>query len=75
MTATDRIAAAPIGRGVCEVPERIAHTHLEDVDAGYPRAVQEKQPTHTEAVRGGLYRPLGGSDVDSTDVVRGVLAA
>ena len=42
-----------------QVPERIAHTHFKDVDLVFARQVQDGRLTYTEAVRDGLYRPLG----------------
>ncbi len=42
-----------------QAPERIAHTHVKDVDAGLARQVQDGRRTYTEAVREGMYRPVG----------------
>ena len=53
-----------------QVPGRIAHTHLKDVDLGYARKVQSGRLTYTEAVRDGMYRPLGQGDVDVAAIVR-----
>ena len=53
-----------------EVPERVAHTHLKDVDAGLAESVREGRRTYTEAVRAGMYRPLGRGDVDIAGIVR-----
>jgi inosose dehydratase len=52
-----------------QVPERIAHTHMKDVDARYARRVQGGELTYTEAVREGMYRPLGSGDVDVAAIV------
>jgi inosose dehydratase len=52
-----------------EVPDRIAHTHLKDVDLAYARKVQAGRLTYTEAVREGMYRPLGQGDVDVAAIV------
>ncbi|HYJ74730.1 MAG TPA: sugar phosphate isomerase/epimerase [Kineosporiaceae bacterium] len=52
-----------------QVPDRIAHTHLKDVDLGYARKVQTGRLTYTEAVREGMYRPLGTGDVDVAAIV------
>ena len=52
-----------------QAPERIAHTHLKDVDAGLARQVQDGRRSYTEAVRLGMYRPLGLGDVDITAIV------
>ena len=51
------------------VPDRIAHTHLKDVDLGLARQVQDGRRSYTEAVRAGMYRPLGTGDVDTPAIV------
>jgi inosose dehydratase len=51
------------------VPDRIAHTHFKDVDLGFARKVQDGRLTYTEAVRDGMYRPLGHGDVDVAAIV------
>ena len=52
-----------------QAPERIAHTHLKDVDLGLARQVQDGRRTYTEAVGLGMYRPLGEGDVDLSGVL------
>jgi len=52
-----------------QVPERIAHTHLKDVDAKLVVAVRAGALTYTEAVRRGMYTPLGAGDVDIAGIV------
>ncbi|NGO70868.1 sugar phosphate isomerase/epimerase family protein [Streptomyces boncukensis] len=52
-----------------QVPERIAHTHMKDVDASLAAKVQSGRLTYTEAVRAGMYRPLGAGDVDVEAIV------
>jgi inosose dehydratase len=52
-----------------QVPDRIAHTHFKDVDLSYARQVQTGRLTYTEAVRDGMYRPLGKGDVDVAAIV------
>jgi inosose dehydratase len=52
-----------------QVPDRIAHTHFKDVDLGFARKVQSGRLTYTEAVRDGMYRPLGQGDVDVAAIV------
>lgn len=47
-----------------QAPERIAHTHIKDVDLGLARQVQDGRRTYTEAVAAGMYRPVGHGDVD-----------
>lgn len=52
-----------------QAPERIAHTHVKDVDLGLARQVQDGRRTYTEAVREGMYRPVGHGDVDFGAIV------
>jgi inosose dehydratase len=49
---------------------RISHVHLKDVDEGLAARVRGGPLTYTEAVRAGLYRPLGAGDVDIAAIVR-----
>ncbi|HJT95412.1 MAG TPA: sugar phosphate isomerase/epimerase [Mycobacterium sp.] len=56
-----------------EVPGRIAHTHLKDVDAAIAARVQAGELTYTEAVRQGMYTPLGSGDVDIAGIVTALL--
>jgi inosose dehydratase len=48
---------------------RIRHTHLKDVDATWAGRVRSGEVSYTEAVRGGMYRPLGQGDVDIASIV------
>jgi len=48
---------------------RIRHTHLKDVDAAWVGRVRSGAVTYTDAVRGGMYRPLGQGHVDIASVV------
>jgi inosose dehydratase len=50
---------------------RVAHVHLKDVDAGLARRVRSGEVAYTQAVREGVYRPLGRGDID----IRGIIAA
>jgi inosose dehydratase len=52
-----------------QVPERIAHTHLKDVDDTIAARVRSGRLSYTEAVRDGMYRPLGTGDVDVEAIV------
>ena len=54
---------------------RIRHTHLKDVDAAWAGRVQSGEVTYTEAVREGMYRPLGQGDVDIAAIVGSLEAA
>jgi inosose dehydratase len=53
-----------------EVPERIEHTHLKDVNADLARQVQRAELTYTQAVAAGMYVPLGSGDVDIAGIVK-----
>ncbi len=50
-------------------PERIAHVHLKDVDDAVAQRVRRGELTYTEAVKVGLYQPLGRGDVDIAAIV------
>lgn len=52
-----------------DVPDRIAHAHLKDVDANLAADVQTGKLTYTEAVRHGMYTPLGAGDVNIAGIV------
>jgi len=52
-----------------QAPDRIAHTHVKDVDAGLARQVQSGRLSYTDAVRAGMYRPVGRGDVDFAAIV------
>lgn len=52
-----------------QVPERVSHTHFKDVDNAFAAKVQAKEMTYTDAVRDGMYRPLGQGDVDVASIV------
>jgi inosose dehydratase len=51
------------------VPDRIAHTHLKDVDVDFANQVQAGEIAYTDAVREGMYRPLGGGDIDIAGLI------
>ncbi|NKZ13638.1 TIM barrel protein [Mycolicibacterium septicum DSM 44393] len=51
------------------VPHRIAHTHLKDVDAALAAKVQSGEISYTDAVKAGMYTPLGTGDVDIAGIV------
>ncbi|NKZ03785.1 TIM barrel protein [Actinomadura latina] len=50
-------------------PGRIAHVHLKDVDAGLAEAVRAGATPYTDAVRDGIYRPLGAGDIDIAGII------
>ena len=53
-----------------EVPERIKHAHLKDVDAALAAKVQSGELSYTQAVAAGMYVPLGSGDVDIAGIVK-----
>lgn len=55
-------------------PERVAHVHLKDVRRDLALRVRTGALTYTDAVRRGLYAPLGAGDVDIAAIV-GLLEA
>ena len=54
---------------------RIAHVHLKDVDAEWADRVQVGTVSYTDAVRDGMYRPLGAGDVDIAGIITSLEAA
>ncbi|WP_262852043.1 TIM barrel protein [Mumia quercus] len=48
---------------------RVAHVHLKDVDAALAGGVRSGRVTFSDAVRDGLFRPLGQGDVDVAGMV------
>lgn len=50
-------------------PDRVAHVHLKDVRLDLAEQVRSGALTYTDAVRAGLYVPLGRGDVDVTAIV------
>lgn len=51
------------------VPDRVAHVHLKDVDAGWADRVRSDEVAYQAAVGEGMYRPLGRGDVDIAGIV------
>jgi inosose dehydratase len=49
--------------------DRIAHVHAKDVDNRIAAQVRAGDQTYTDAVRAGMYRPIGDGDVDFGAVV------
>jgi inosose dehydratase len=52
-----------------QAPDRIAHTHVKDVNGQLAAQVRSGRLTYTEAVGRGMYRPLGRGDVDFAAIV------
>ena len=52
-----------------QVPYRIAHTHLKDVEGSIAAKVRDGRLSYTDGVRDGMYRPLGTGDVDVAAIV------
>lgn len=55
--------------------ERVVHVHLKDVDAAVADRVLSGDLAYGDAVREGLFRPLGEGDVDTAAMVRTLEAA
>jgi inosose dehydratase len=53
-----------------EVASRVAHVHLKDIDFDVLEILRSSQGTYTDAVRAGLYTPLGGGGIDLRGLVR-----
>jgi inosose dehydratase len=51
-------------------PERVVHVHLKDVDAALAEQVVDGTLAFGDAVRKGMFRPLGQGDVDIAAMVR-----
>ncbi|KAA1423513.1 TIM barrel protein [Mumia zhuanghuii] len=49
--------------------DRVAHVHLKDVDAALATEVHAGRVAFSDAVRAGLFRPLGTGDVDVAGMV------
>jgi len=58
-----------------EAGDRVRHVHLKDVDAALARRVRGGGLTFTEAVRCGMFRPLGDGDLDVAALVRHLRSA
>ena len=60
---------------VREVPGRVRHVHLKDVDRATARRVEAGELGYAAAVRAGMYRPLGAGDVPVAEVVEALEGA
>ncbi len=56
-------------------PERVRHVHLKDVDAAMAARVADGSLPFGDAVRDGMFRPLGEGDVDIAGMVEVLEAA
>lgn len=52
-----------------EVPQRIAHTHLKDVDGELAELVRTGRIAYSAAVAEGMYRPLGQGDANIAAII------
>jgi inosose dehydratase len=68
---TGHLAAAGSDPGaiVAASPDRVRHVHLKDVDSVLAERVVDGSLTFAEAVRAGLFVPLGKGSVDVTGIV------
>ena len=55
--------------------DRVAHSHLKDVDLTWAKKVQAGEISYYDGVTKGLYRPLGQGDVDIRSIVRSLIIA
>ncbi len=55
--------------------DRVAHVHLKDVDAALAARVRSGELAYAEAVRAGVYRPLGAGDVDIAGIAGALTSA
>jgi inosose dehydratase len=55
---------------VAKYADRVNHVHAKDVRIDLAKRVQSGELTYTEAVRAGIYAPLGEGDVDLAAIVR-----
>lgn len=55
--------------------DRIAHVHLKDVDAELAERVRSGATAYTDAVRAGLFRPLGAGDVAIRALIEALTSA
>jgi inosose dehydratase len=60
---------------VAKAARRVGHVHLKDVDGPLADQVRAGNLTYTEAVKAGLYRPLGQGGIDVPAIVSGLSAA
>jgi inosose dehydratase len=60
---------------IAEAASRISHVHLKDLDLELASSVSSHSLSYAEAVRQGMYRPLGQGDLDIEGVVRRLLEA
>lgn len=51
-------------------PDRVKHVHLKDVDLTVADGVLRGERSYRDAVRNGMYKPLGEGDVDIAGLVR-----
>ena len=58
-----------------EWPRRIVHVHLKDADAALSADVRERRVPYAQAVRRGLFRPLGEGGAHIADVLDALRAA
>jgi inosose dehydratase len=58
-----------------QVPDRIAHTHLKDVDGALADRVRRGDIAYSVAVAEGMYRPLGAGDAGIAAIIGSLEAA
>jgi inosose dehydratase len=60
---------------VAQAGTRIGHVHLKDVDVEIAARVRAREISYADAVRGGLYQPLGQGGLDIDAVLNGLRKA
>jgi inosose dehydratase len=63
------LGGADVVRLARDAGSRVRHVHLKDVDAGLAARIRSGELTYRDAVRAGLYRPLGQGDLDMRAVL------
>lgn len=60
---------------LAKAADRVAHVHLKDVDVAVAATISAGDASYIDAVRAGLYTPLGQGDLDIAEIVRTLEAA
>jgi inosose dehydratase len=60
---------------LAKAADRVAHVHLKDVNVAVANTISAGDASYLDAVRAGLYTPLGQGDLDIAEIVRTLEAA
>ena len=55
--------------------DRVAHSHLKDVNDAMAKKVRNHEVTYYDAMLAGLYTPLGQGDANIAEIVRNLIKA